>query len=196
MLNFTDAARRTVQGFMSAGHMDRPGLRIELKDSSPLAPEYELALVEDGDQEATDLRFDADGFTVYVDAGSAPRLQGATIDFIDRDGQNGFDIRNPNIKPIGLEPPSGDLADRVRQVIQNRINPGVASHGGQISLVDVRDNVVYLQMSGGCQGCGMAQVTLRQGVEKMIREAVPEVVAVQDVTNHQLGQNPYYQPTG
>ena len=77
-------------------------------------------------------------------------------------------------------------------MLDTAINPAVAGHGGMVSLLDVKDNTVYLQMGGGCQGCGAADVTLRQGVERMIREEVPEVLEIIDLTDHAAGQNPYY----
>ena len=82
----------------------------------------------------------------------------------------------------------------VREVLEMRINPAVASHGGYISLVDVQDNVAYIRLEGGCQGCGMADVTLKQGVEVEIKRAVPSISKVLDVTDHAGGTNPYYQP--
>jgi Fe/S biogenesis protein NfuA len=101
---------------------------------------------------------------------------------------------NPNVKPLGSEPLSGPLADRVQQVLEQRINPGIAMHGGAVSLVDIRDNVVYLRMSGGCQGCGMASVTLTQGIKQVLQEAVPEIVEIRDVTDHASGTDPYFSP--
>ncbi len=100
------------------------------------------------------------------------------------------DHRDAMPKP-GLETPAGQA---IRQILEERINPSVASHGGHISLVDVQDNVVYIRLEGGCQGCGMADVTLKQGIEVEIRRAVPEISAVLDVTDHADGSNPYYQP--
>ncbi len=94
--------------------------------------------------------------------------------------------------PIGPDAPGGDLADQVRHVIELQINPSIASHGGEINLVDVRDTVVYLEMSGGCQGCGMAAATLSQGVRRILMEALPQITEIQDVTNHAAGANPYY----
>jgi Fe-S cluster biogenesis protein NfuA len=84
------------------------------------------------------------------------------------------------------------IRDRVQYLLDTAINPAVAGHGGMVSLLDVKDNTVYLQMGGGCQGCGAADVTLRQGVERMIREEVPEVLEIIDLTDHAAGQNPYY----
>ena len=84
------------------------------------------------------------------------------------------------------------MAEAVHRVIETQINPGVASHGGVVTLVDIKGNTVFVQMGGGCQGCGQADVTLKQGIIRMIKEAVPEVEAVEDATDHAAGENPYY----
>lgn len=86
------------------------------------------------------------------------------------------------------------IRDRVLGLLEMQINPGVAGHGGFVELIDVRDNNVYIRMSGGCQGCGMADVTLKQGIERLIRDEVPEVWEVFDSTDHASGKNPYYEP--
>ena len=88
-----------------------------------------------------------------------------------------------------------ELKERVQTLIENSINPAVAGHGGHIELIDVKDNTVYIQMSGGCQGCGAADVTLKAGIERMIKEEIPEVTEILDVTDHAAGQNPYYSPS-
>ena len=168
-------------------------LRVSVQASSPLAPQYELSLVDDSDEQSGDTVVDGGGFKVYIDESSAGKLDGATVDWIESMDGGGFQVENPNIKPIGSEPPSGELAQRLAQFVESQINPSVASHGGRITLVDVRDNVAYVQLSGGCQGCGMATVTLKQGVERMIREAFPEIVDVIDVTDHTMGSSPYYE---
>lgn len=93
-------------------------------------------------------------------------------------------------------PPAEEIKGKVEQLLAGEINPAIAAHGGVVHLVDVKDNVVYIQMGGGCQGCGMADVTLRQGIETAIRNAVPEVGDILDVTDHAAGRNPYYAPTG
>lgn len=91
-------------------------------------------------------------------------------------------------------PPSEVIRDRVQDVLDADINPAVASHGGVVQLIDVRKNDVFIRMGGGCQGCGQATQTLRQGVESAIRRTVPEVGAILDVTDHAAGRNPYYAP--
>jgi Fe/S biogenesis protein NfuA len=89
----------------------------------------------------------------------------------------------------------GELKTKIQEMIDYQINPAVAGHGGFIELLDYKDGVVYLRMGGGCQGCGMANVTLKQGIERMIREEIPEVQQIVDTTDHAGGTNPYYQPS-
>ncbi|HTY80275.1 MAG TPA: NifU family protein [Candidatus Bathyarchaeia archaeon] len=90
---------------------------------------------------------------------------------------------------------SEDLMTKVQDLIDSTINPAVAGHGGFVQLVEVKDNKVYLMMGGGCQGCGAADVTLKAGIERLIKEELPEVEEVLDATDHSAGTNPYYQPT-
>ena len=92
-------------------------------------------------------------------------------------------------------PPAEELRNRVQEILDSQINPYVASHGGVVRLIDVRDNNVFVQMGGGCQGCGMANVTLRQGVEVAIRASIPEVGDILDTTDHAAGRNPFYSPS-
>ncbi|MBI4544224.1 MAG: NifU family protein [Gemmatimonadetes bacterium] len=193
MLTFTDAARETILALMREGYTEHPALRVAVAPGcSPLAPEYELSLVDEAEESPDDVVVDGFGFKVLVDLESAGRLQGATVDYVQRELESGFEVRAANTQLLAGGPPAGPLAERVQEVIERQINPAIAAHGGRIALVDVRENVVYLQMSGGCQGCGMARVTLSQGVERMIKQAVPEIVAIQDVTDHLAGSNPYF----
>jgi Fe/S biogenesis protein NfuA len=87
---------------------------------------------------------------------------------------------------------SADLKNKVQELIDTAINPAVGGHGGWVELIDVKDNVVYLQMGGGCQGCGAADMTLKAGIERLIKEEIPEVAEVLDATDHAAGENPYY----
>jgi len=89
---------------------------------------------------------------------------------------------------------SEELATRVQELLESTINPAVAGHGGFVSLVDVKDNKVYLQMGGGCQGCGAADITLKAGIERLLKEEIPEIEEVLDATDHSAGSNPYYAP--
>ena len=92
-------------------------------------------------------------------------------------------------------PSSKEMRERVQQVLDSEINPSVAEHGGVIRLIDVKENQVFIQMGGGCQGCGQADVTLKYGIENSIRAAVPGIGDILDVTDHASGRNPYYTPS-
>jgi Fe-S cluster biogenesis protein NfuA len=104
---------------------------------------------------------------------------------------------DPAVDPSVREsiPPVDVLRDRIQVILDREINPSVASHGGVVRLLEVKQNMVYVQMGGGCQGCGMADVTLKQGVEIAIRSEIPEVGEIMDTTDHASGNNPYYAPS-
>lgn len=191
MVTFTDGAKAHVVAFL-AEESEPLAVRIEVLDSSPLAPQYDLALIEESEKEAGDQVYQQGGFEVVVPRSSVDLLQGATVDWVESIQGSGFKVENPNIVPIGEGLAEGPLADRVMQVIEMQVNPAIASHGGSVTLVEVRDDVVYLEMMGGCQGCGMAAVTLAQGIRRIIMENVPDVRDIVDVTNHDAGANPYY----
>jgi len=192
LLVFSDAAREQIHAFMAEDPTNGLAVRVSVQGASPIAPEYEMALIEPHEREADDHTFDAAGFEVVVDPKSAAILTGTEIDWVDSLQGSGFRFANPNLKPLGAEPLEGPLVERVQRVIAERVNPGVASHGGTVQLVDIRENIVYVRMGGGCQGCGMASVTLTMGIKEMIKEAAPEIVDVQDVTDHDAGTTPYY----
>ena len=191
MVTFTDGAKAHVVAFL-AEESEPLAVRIEVLDSSPLAPQYDLALIEESEKETGDQIYEQGGFEVVVPRSSVDLLEGATVDWVESMQGSGFKVENPNIVPIGEGLAEGPLADRVKQVIDMQVNPAIASHGGSVTLVEVRDDVVYLEMMGGCQGCGMAAVTLAQGIRQIIMENVPDVKDIVDVTNHDAGVNPYY----
>jgi Fe/S biogenesis protein NfuA len=134
---------------------------------------------------------------VVVPARDADALRGATIDWSDDLMSGGLTVENPNTPSPAMAPPpadlSGPVAQRVVQVIEQQINPSIAMHGGSAELVAVEDTTAYVRLGGGCVGCGMATVTLSQGIEVAIKEAVPEILSVVDVTDHASGTNPYYE---
>jgi Fe/S biogenesis protein NfuA len=139
------------------------------------------------------------GLAIVVPAADVPRVSGATIDWSSDLMQGGLLLLNPNTPSptIGGAPPaqlSGAVPERVMQVIDEQINPAIAAHGGQAELVAVEEDIAYVRLGGGCVGCGMATVTLSQGIEVAITDAVPEVTRVVDVTDHASGSNPYYEP--
>lgn len=166
---------------------------------------YFQPIVEIGPEDWSEER---GGLTVVVPGDSVPNMRGATLD-LNRDLlKGGMVIQNPNQPPVATPPrtgPSptmaappqgdltGDVAQRVVQVLEEQINPSIASHGGHADLVAIEGDAAYLRLSGGCAGCGMAAVTLSQGIEVALRESVPEIARVIDVTDHAAGTNPYYE---
>jgi len=191
VVTFTDGAKAHVVAFLA--EEDEPlVVRIEVLDSSPLAPRYDLSLIEESEEEADDEISEHDGFEVVVPRSSADLLRGATVDWVESIQGSGFKVENPNIVPIGDGVAEGPLTDRVKHVIDLQVNPAIASHGGSVRLVEVRDDVIYLEMQGGCQGCGMAAVTLAQGIRRILMESIPEIRDIVDITNHEAGADPYY----
>lgn len=91
-------------------------------------------------------------------------------------------------------PATGDLAERVRRVLEDEVNPAIAAHRGHVALAGVVDGRVQLRLEGGCQGCSLAEVTVRQGIERLLRARFGEIVAVVDVTDHEAGRDPFYTP--
>lgn len=194
MITFTDRASDMVRAFVDEADEGPQALRITVA-GSPAAPRFDLTLVDAHERRDDESAVDGGGFTVLVRESDVATLDGATVDFVDRVNESGFEVRpraaaSPGApRPTGE--PEGEIAERVRGVLDSQVNPAIAAHGGMISLVDVDDTEVYVEMSGGCQGCALSRMTLRQGVERMLREAVPELTAVHDVTDHASGANPY-----
>jgi len=187
MVTISDQARSRILGLMKAEKRDHVALRFGVQGRHGGEFVYRLAFVEESDRAATDVVVDAGGFQLYVDADSAPSLEGASIDYVEGPRESGFKIDNPN--PVWPDP----TARAVQQVLDTEINPAVASHGGYVTLIDVKDGIAYIALGGGCQGCGMVDVTLKQGIEVRVRELVPEIREIIDTTDHAEGRNPYYQ---
>jgi Fe/S biogenesis protein NfuA len=170
-------------------------LRVEITGTSGADYTYDLAFEAVSDLDEDDDLSVQGGLTVVVAANSVDEVRGATLDVPRNPGQAGLVIRNPN-RPnplVGREIElTGDLADKVRQLLAEAINPSLASHGGYAELVGVEDTTVFLTMGGGCQGCAMSAATLREGIQVAIREAIPEVTDIVDVTDHDAGDNPFY----
>ena len=155
--------------------------------------------IEHADPEDLVLTFD--DLSIVIPEGSRDLLEGARLD-MNRDLLNpGLLLDNPNRPPQGAVSPemaselgelTGTVEERIRQVLDRQINPAVAGHGGKAELVGVTDaGVVSLRLSGGCQGCGQAQATLRNGIEVALRQNVPEITEIVDVTDHASGETPY-----
>jgi Fe/S biogenesis protein NfuA len=170
-------------------------LWIEVTGSRGVDYTYDLSFETIADLQPTDHTEMVSQLMVAIPAGSVDQLRGATLDLPVNADQGGLVLRNPNrpnpLAGIDLEL-TGDLADKVGQLLEQSINPSLASHGGYASLVGVEDTKVFLTMGGGCQGCSLSAATLVQGIQVAIKEALPEVTDVIDVTDHTAGDNPFY----
>lgn len=186
-LTITPIAKEQILAAIAEEERQGLGLRVAISGRGPAGFRYSLDLVAPGENLPDDLVVEEGDFKIFVDKKSAPKLEGTTIDFVIRLQESGFKFDNPNSMW------SDGHAQKVQEVIDQRINPSIAAHGGFVTLLDVRDDVAYISFGGGCQGCGMVDVTLKQGVQVMIKEAVPELKDVLDTTDHAAGTNPYYQ---
>lgn len=208
VVTITDSARAKVLAIRSS-EADGDDLALWLEVSGANGGEYAYDMYFQPPEMASpdDVVQGHDDLSVVIPAASVDRLRGATLD-MGRDLLNpGMVLTNPNrpapppspspaVGARSSRPPgdlSGDVATRVVQVLEDTINPNIASHGGRAELVAVEDGTAYLRLGGGCVGCGMAGVTLSQGIEVAIRDAVPEITEVVDVTDHASGSNPYYE---
>jgi Fe/S biogenesis protein NfuA len=193
MISFTDTARDMVLTFLGEESGDQ-ALRVSVS-GTPNAPVFDLTLVDTAERSGDEREIDGGGFAVFVKEIDTAILDGATIDYVERVNESGFEVKPAKREEASTRTPAGEptgkIAERVREVLDAQVNPAIAAHGGVISLIDVEDTEVFVEMGGGCQGCALSRMTLRQGVERMLREAIPEVTAVHDVTDHASGENPY-----
>jgi len=170
-----------------------PGLGVRLAAVQPGTPRADVRLEFAGpdDLHGDEWALDCQGFTLWLDAPSARFLDGAEIDYITRATGGQLQIRAPNIK--GTAPAqSASLVERVQWVIENEVNPQLARHRGHVAVQEVTaEGVVVLRFGGGCHGCGLVDVTMKNGIERTLREHVPEVTAVRDATDHASGAAPY-----
>jgi Fe/S biogenesis protein NfuA len=205
-LTITPEARATVLGVLAKEpESESLALWLEVSGETNGVWAYDMYFQSLADATADDVIQADDELPVVVPAASVDRLRGATLDFsTDSSGEGGLVIVNPNTPPPQVrsaaapEAPELDLSDpMVRQVVavlDEQVNPSIAAHGGRADLVAVEDSSVFLRLSGGCQGCGMAKATLAQGIEVILREAIPDIARIVDVTDHADGTNPYYEP--
>lgn len=187
MIAITEAAKNKILALIQAENQPGLALRVSIAGRGPGGFEYGLEFAKEENKSADDTVVDAGSFKVLIDPQSAKSMKGAAVDYATGLYGSGFKIENPN--SVWSDP----LAAAVQRVIEAQINPGIASHGGFVTLLDVKGDVAYIALGGGCQGCGMADVTLRQGIEVMIKEAVPQIHEIVDTTDHAEGRNPYYQ---
>jgi Fe/S biogenesis protein NfuA len=202
ILRVKDEARANVIAVRAGeNEPDSLALWIEVVGQSNDEYTYDMWFQAKADAGPDDAVQHSDDLSIVIPAASVDKLRGASLEMSADPVQGGMVIVNPN-RPDPAPRPSGvpddasldsDLARRVLAVLSEQINPAIASHGGRADLVAVDDDTAYLRLSGGCQGCGLAAVTLSQGIEVAIKEEIPEIKQVVDVTDHASGENPYFE---
>lgn len=199
IVEISDAARDKVLALREGE--DLPGLHLGLRITGVGAQGfiYETSFLRPEDVTPSDIIENHGGLDVAIALDSVENLTGAVLDLSGDGAGPGLVMRNPNVPtPASLGGELGDLEltgtteEKIRQLLTEQINPAIASHGGVASLIKVEGSVAQLELGGGCQGCGLAAVTLRQGIERAILDAIPEIDEVVDVTDHAMGANPFY----
>ena len=191
MIQISDTAQQHFRKLIEREALPGLGVRLSAINPGTSRADARLEFAEAGDLAGDEWAIDCEGFTLYVDAGSVRWLDGAEIDYVAQGANSQLQIRAPKIK--GEAPAeSASLVERVRWVVENEINPQLAQHRGRVAVEQVTgDGVVSLRFGGGCNGCGLVDVTLKQGIEKTLAARVPGVTAVRDVTDHDTGDAPY-----
>ena len=193
----TDTALEKILELRS-GEQDAEGLalRIEVTGVQGVDYTYDLAFELLDEADTDDLPFHVGGgLTVLIPERDISKLDGATLDLPSNANQPGLVLRNPNRPDLGPNSQldmSGTVEEQIHEVLLKRINPSIAAHGGFAELVRVEGNTALVKLGGGCQGCGMANATVTAGIEKTLRELVPEIEHVLDITDHESGENPYF----
>ena len=192
MVNVTRAAQKYLKKLCEKPENKHRFLRLVALDPNTPYAEASLTFVNLGPEHTEDFILDLKGFSIYVAKKSLRYLEGATIDYQKHGLQEELMIDTPNLQPVAAMPADSSLEEKVNYLLETEINPSLAMHGGVVKLKEITgDNVIVLQFGGGCQGCGMVDVTLREGIEKTLKEYFPEITAVRDSTDHASGENPY-----
>ena len=191
MIDISESAQTYFRHLLQSQGGDAVGIRVSAVHPGTAKADARLEFCEQGDLLGDEWQLECEGFTLFVDGASVRWLDGAQMDYVSQATGGQLTIRAPKIKG---EMPGADasLPERVQFLLESEINPMLASHKGRVALDSVdADGVVWLRFGGGCHGCGMVDVTLKHGIEKTLREKIPEVTAVRDATDHASGQAPY-----
>lgn len=187
-ITFTEAAFVKLSEVIAARHSPNASLRLQITGRQRGEFQHLLSIVMAGEQSSDDVAVDVVGLRVFVERRNVAYLNGVQIHYEQGPSESRLLFMNPN--PLWLD----QREFRIQEVLDDKINPAIASHGGYVNLLAVEGPVAFVELGGGCQGCGMADVTLKQGIEVAIREAVPSIERVVDQTDHASGENPYFQP--
>ena len=189
-ITFSDVARSKLLEVLTGYPEEVAGLRLKITGRTSEGFEHVLTIVEKGIEPDGDATVQYPDFLLYVEGEHIEDLRGTNVHY-EFKGPNvsGLEFHNPN--PVWRDP----LAQEIQRIFDEQVNPQIAAHGGFVQLLELRGKRAYIEMGGGCQGCGMANVTLKQGIEVAVKEALPEIEELVDITDHQSGDTPYYKPS-
>ena len=188
-LEVTDSAIAKISSVIESEEMplDKTLFRLKISGQNSTEFEYQMGL-EFREEEYTTAQsfFNLDKFDMIIDDKSLNFLNGSTIDYKTELNTEGFVIDNPNV------PQRSEIEQKISDLLDTTVNPQIASHGGRVEVVRVEGEVLYITMHGGCQGCSSSKYTLQYGVEQQIFSQFPEITRIDDLTEHEEGENPYY----
>ncbi len=190
MITLTDKAKDKLKFFMQERNSAEWGVQIRHQGGA----NFHFSLIQIEPLDPQDILLEVEEFKFIVEKELSNKLTGANIDFVQTAWSNGFKVELKEESRIVYSKLDESLPQvkKIQKLLQEEINPAIADHGGFVELLNYKDDIVYLKMGGGCQGCASSQATLRQGIEARLREEVPEIVEVVDQTDHTSGTNPYF----
>ena len=191
-MNITPSAQEYLADLLSNQEEDTSGIKIFVSEPGTPRAETCIAYAKD-DEDFSDYRIIEEfKFSLYLEEKSIDFLKDAEVDYSPDKFGGTLTIKAPNAKLPQISE-DATIEDKINYVLYSEINPGLASHGGEVSLIEVlNEETAILQFGGGCQGCGMVDVTLKDGIEKTLLEQIPELKSVKDSTDHSIGDNAYY----
>ena len=192
MIEISASAQSYLGELLAKQEDDNVSIRVFVAQPGTPQAETCIAYCRPGEEQEGDLPVAYDGFTAWFEERSVPYLENAVVDFQEDQMGGQLTIKAPNarVPQVGADAP---LEDRINYVLYNEINPGLAAHGGMVTLVEiVEDSVAVLQFGGGCQGCAAVDITLKNSVEKSLLDQIPELTEIRDATDHTLTENAYY----
>ena len=191
-ITITEPAQAYLAEVLKKQDTEGVAVRVFILDAGTPKAETCISFCRPGEEKADDAIQHCEGFKAYIDEPSIPFLEEAVVDY-SKDAMGGqLTIKAPNSRLPKITDESS-LPDRINYVLYNEINPGLAAHGGNVTLEELFDeNIAVLRFGGGCQGCGMVDVTLKEGVEKTLLQQIPELKEVRDVTDHSQRENAYF----
>jgi Fe/S biogenesis protein NfuA len=192
MIEISESAQQYLRDLLDK--QEEAGVAIRVFVAQPGTPNAEtcIAYCRAGEEQEGDIAVSYEGFTAWFEERSTPYLAEAVVDYAEDRMGGQLTIKAPNAR-VPKVGPDAPIEDRINYILYNEINPGLAAHGGMVSLVEVlADNTAVLQFGGGCQGCAAVDITLKNSVEKSLLEQIPDLIGIKDATDHSETEHAYY----